>query len=148
MKHLLVVCILLTTFISCKKNTLTLSCSKEINDWANSVIAYYELAPREQIIQLPISRQRAIFRGLSSKRKVSLWNDKLSLILYDETYTEEQCADFSVLIKQLDATVFDDEVCQKAFNEYAELWETSMKDKYGWDENVLFMLAYTWMTEE
>lgn len=58
--------------LSCGKEP-KLSCIPEIDLWAKENIDYYESSEFDEMITLPLSRQRAIFRGFSPEKKVSLW---------------------------------------------------------------------------
>ena len=85
----------LVTLISCSK---TLSCDPLINEWAKANCDYYELASREEIISLPMSRQRAIYVGLSGERKVQLWREKAKMVIETGILTEDDVGEYSMYL--------------------------------------------------
>lgn len=55
--------------VSCSRDYL--SCNPSIDAWAKENIRFYENSNRDTFIQLPYSRQIAIYRGFSSEKKLN-----------------------------------------------------------------------------
>ncbi|MCM1176815.1 MAG: hypothetical protein NC308_06860 [Clostridium sp.] len=68
--------------LSCSK-TPRLSCSPEINAWAIDNVDYYETVCRDEFIELPLSKQRAVYVGVTGKKKVQLWQEKLDMVILE-----------------------------------------------------------------
>ena len=70
--------------------TTKLSCDNDVNIWAKEHLATYLDATRSEIVSLPLSRQRAIYRGLSPEKKSSLWKAKISYLIECNLFTSEE----------------------------------------------------------
>ena len=127
---------------------LTLSCDPEINNWAQENIQYYVSSTRSEIVSLPLSRQRAIYRGLPGEVKVQLWKEKYEYVKKNNLLSEEELSLFSYLINSLNKEIFEDEEKRKMFNSFAEQWENIMREQFGWGDDKVFSIACCWMTED
>ena len=125
-----------------------LSCDPIVNMWAKENIAKYENASRETIIELPISRQRAIYNGLSSQKKVDLWKSKQLLVKESNCLSETEYNDYSILFDYLKPEHYDSMDRRKELIEFANRWSMLMRSKHGWDDEKIIVYSHIWMTLE
>ena len=140
---LFIYCILL-----CSCNDQVLSCDEEINSWAKQNVTLFEHAERVEIVSLPFSRQRAVFNGLSPMKKVELWLYKENLILESKTLSNSEKSAICELFDLLSPAICSNKEARRSFIEYAEVWETKMRELYGWDDRMLFYTVWTWMSQD
>lgn len=145
MKRIIIVLFASLLMSSCQ--SLDLSCDPLINDWAKENIKRYESYNREQIVQLPLSRQKAIYRGLSGNKKLELWRGKFEMTLIDETLSKPEKEQLLNLLNNLSAKLFDNTKEWERFQPYLKEWESTMRTKYNWNETKLFIYCHTWLSE-
>lgn len=133
--------------ISCSKQK-TLSCDPDVNTWAQRNVSKYENSSRDKIVSLPLIEQTAIYVGLSGQKKISLWHDKLDLVIVDNSLTKNQLIHFKKLIDYLKPEHFDTEKGREEFNVYGDLWQSEMLKIYNCSEETIFWIAHTWMTKD
>ena len=75
-----------------------LSCDPEINEWAQSQIGLYENASRAEIVSLPLSKQRAIYAGLSCDKKVALWKEKIKILTESGELSQDELLDINQMM--------------------------------------------------
>lgn len=129
--------------VACEK---TLSCDPYLNEWANTNLSYFESADRDEFVQLPLSRQRAIYAGLSGEKKVALWKNKMQLVKQSGELSEEEFEMYSRLFDFLEPWHYDSYKGRVVMNAYADRWKKQMEERYSWDEEKFFIYTYTWMT--
>ncbi|MBQ3250968.1 MAG: bacteriocin fulvocin C-related protein [Bacteroidales bacterium] len=135
----------LVTLISCSK---TLSCDPLINEWAKANCDYYELASREEIISLPMSRQRAIYVGLSGERKVQLWREKAKMVIETGILTEDEKCLYQELFNYITPYHYETKQGSEELLCFVVAWKERVLRQYNWDEMKLFYLTNIWMTED
>lgn len=141
--------LLLITFcimaMSCSKEHL--SCDPAIDAWAKENIKLYENSGRATFVQLPYSRQKAIYRGLSSEKKVELWKERYNQICTDERLTENEKQALNDLYLNLSPLLFENKKAWNDFQPYLRAWEKRMILDYGWNNTDFFIYCHTWMNE-
>ncbi len=145
MKHymLFVLCLLA---MSCSKDKY--SCDPFIDAWVKENLNFYETADRDKFVRLPISRQRAVYRGLSGAKKVELWNEKLLSILLDEKLSDSEKIAIKSLYDNISVELFENDAIWMEFQPYLHKWQTFMIEHYNWDEAKFFMYCHIWMSDE
>lgn len=145
---------ILYVFLSCTWVSFMTSCAEQfscdpiINEWAKDNIEYYSKAERDEIIQLPLSRQNAIYVGLSGEKKIELWKAKQRLVRDLNILSEQEYVDFSKIFDFLQPYHYESEKGRNELIQYAESWKNIMVTRYAWDEEKLFDLSHIWMTKE
>ena len=137
----------LLVMVSCSKEPI-LSCDPMINAWALENVDHYEYTNRSTIVEMPLSRARAILRGLSVERKMSLWQEKYELVKEKGLLSKEELEAYKQLIQRNTKATYTDIKVKKSFLQYAEQWSANMKSSYGWNDEKLFFYTETWMLEE
>ena len=145
MKELSVLLVSLCLLTACEKR---LSCDPKVDKWAKDNVDYYNFAGREELAELPMSRARAIYVGLSPERKVQLWQDKLQLVRDMNILTNEEFGEYSKLFHFLKPEHYETAAGRREFNNFADKWQKKMKEQYGWDDEKIFLLSHLWMTEQ
>lgn len=153
MKHLVIMYLLITSvlllvFSSCSENTSVFSCDPEVEVWTKTNIATYQAADRSKIVSLPYDRQMAVFRGLSSEKKVSLWMDKLNIIMKDEKLSSAEKDAIKSAILFLSPEHYETASGKRAFDKFAEEWKKQMISDFHWSEDKFFWYTETWMSED
>lgn len=131
--------------MSCVK---TLSCDSVVDEWAKENLGYYSTASRNEIVLLPLSRQQAIYRGLSAERKFELWQIKKDLVYKSGVLSDEEYEDYVKLFNFMQPVHYEDEKGVKLLNAYAEKWMETMVTKHFWGDDQLFEFSHIWMTKE
>ena len=131
---------------SCQKDEPKLSCTKEIDDWAKETVETMNQFDRGEIVSLPLSRQRAIYRGLSADAKCALWQAKLSLVREDKSLSTIEVAKLEDLYRHLSPNLYQDENIRESFIVYAEKWRDRMIKDHGWNDDKIFFYVCTWMS--
>lgn len=145
MKRFLFINLTLISLISCQK---TLSCDPVIDAWAKENLEYYSNAGRNEIVALSMSRQMAIYRGLTSEKKVELWKAKKHLVHQSGILSEAEYNDYSRLFDYMKPYHYDSAKGMQELRNYAGEWKALMQDKYSWDEEKLFVFSHIWMTRQ
>lgn len=135
----------LSCLVSCTK---TLSCDPLINEWANENYVYYESATREELVSLPMSRQRAIYIGLSAEKKVQLWKQKAQLVLSSGVLSHDEELAYMKLFDYIAPHHYDTKRGGEELSNFTTAWKEMVESKYNWDEVKLFYLTNIWMTED
>ena len=134
--------ILLLAISSCSQSRL--SCDDDIDIWAKTHLEEYLNAERDLIVSLPLSRQMAIFIGLTPQKKLDLWYAKLSTILEDSSYSLSDKRIINKLYHKLSVNAIEkDEVGNKLMDECLKII-----NKLEWDDEKLFFSFGTWMTRD
>lgn len=89
MKKLIYLITLLVIFTSCEKEQNDYSCNENVNNWVTKYKSDIVNLTRTQITSLPINYQRGILRSLSPNRKAELWQEKLTILLENNSYNPE-----------------------------------------------------------
>lgn len=145
MKRLLLLFFTVTCLVSCVK---TLSCDSAVDKWAKQNIEYYSTASRDEIVSLPLSRQQAIYRGLSAERKVELWQIKKELVYKSGSLSDAEYEDYVKLFNFMQPAHYESVNGIKILNAYAEKWMDIMVTKHFWGDEQLFEFSHIWMTKE
>lgn len=132
---------------SCSEDPLY-SCDPEVEAWTKVNINLYQSASRANIVKLPLERQQAVIRGISTDKKVSLWRTKFDYIMIDERLTDAEKNELRQLYDFVSPEYYDTKLGLSQLREFATTWERRMSEKYGWNEQKIFFYACTWMTEE
>lgn len=131
---------LLLALSSCSERTSVFSCDPEVETWTKANIATYQAADRSKIINLPYDRQMAVFRGLSSEKKVSLWMDKLNLIMEDDKLSLAEKDAIKSLILFLSPEHYETVSGSRTFGKYATEWKEKMISDFKWTEDKFFLV--------
>ena len=144
----LVMSCLMFNCVSCSlENEPCYSCNPETEAWTKANVQNYSNASRNEIVVLPISRQKAMFRALSGEQKVNLWHGKLSYIFDDDRLSTEEKEELKTLISYLQPHHYNTKKGLREIQQYYLDWENNMRIVYNWDDSKLFLYTYTWMTD-
>lgn len=142
---LLAVCALaLASLASCNRNKY--SCDPDVEEWTRTHLNEYLSAERESIVSLPLSRQMAVYNGLSPEGRARLWEAKLTILINDDkNYSNDERVLFNLLLDFVSPKLFDEKSdTEKLFSEYEALAKRIFEGK---QEKFASALC-TWMTEE
>ena len=70
------------------------------------------------------------------------------MVILENILTPNQLIQYKRLIDYVKPEHFDTEDGKKTFNDFAESWQTEMKEKYNCSDEVIFWIAQTWMTQK
>lgn len=133
--------------VACGKSP-KLSCDPEINEWAQSQIGLYENASRAEIVSLPLSKQRAIYAGLSCNKKVALWKEKIKILTESGELSQDELLDINQMMFWFESIKNQSKEEREEFNQKAEPYLEQITLKHNWDKDKVFYLFFTWMTED
>ena len=120
-----------------------LSCDPDVNLWAKNNLTELYQAQRPEIVAIPLSRQMAIYNGLTSVKKAELWKAKLSLLIDNEDYSITEKKFFSRLIEQLSP-----ELLSNREDSLIKELDRQAKEVFMTDRQRYFFAVCTWMTEK
>lgn len=139
--------ILFVLFTICACSQVKLSCNEEIDRWAKEHITEYECAPRDSMVVLPYSHQRALFNGLSPEKKCELWLIKKDEIMTSEDYSSQEKVSINELFDSLSPKTYTSKTAKNEFLSFASCWEEKMRSVFNWDDERLFFTVCTWMNK-
>lgn len=131
----------LLPIISCSKEHL--SCNPEVERWAKMNIEYYSNASREELVNMPLNRVRAIYRGFSDEKKANLWLEKINSY---SSILEGQEKESYLELKKIVAEYYCTPGGKKSIDDLVSRWEEQMRSRFGWDDETLFFASCTWLT--
>lgn len=118
-----------------------LSCSPN----AQKDFEAYEGIMRSELVRMDINKQNEIFGQMSPDQKVAIWKYKMQDILNDDRYSTEEKKEIEKFVDFLKPSVYTEEG-NAEFQAFADNFEKTMMDKYGWDENKLIRALHVFMT--
>ena len=122
-----------------------LSCDAGINRWAMQNTEYYSSASRTELVNLPLKRLRAVYRGFSNEKKASLWHDKVhQYSQYLSGIEKEAYLELDSIIDAVYLKNTDKEITEEMIN----LWEEKMRNIFLWNDNDIFYSSCTWLSYE
>ena len=132
-KQLIILLLLPIVFVSaitsCRKaNEESFSCNPEINKWVKTYKSSLQDISRDQIAMLPVRYQRPVFRSLSGEKKLSLWQQKLELVL-QEDWDFSTRAKIVELLEKLNLNLYNKPISEPPSTEwqnYLDEWEHDM----------------------
>lgn len=145
MKRFIIVSFAILLALSC--NDADLSCDPAINAWAKESISEFENSSVEDIVQLPLSRQQAIYRGISGKKKMELWSAKFQHTFMDDRLNKSEKEQLMSLYSRMSAKIFDSTEEWEVLESYLCEWESAMREQYNWDDTKFFLYCQIWLTE-
>lgn len=98
------------------------------------------------MIDLPLNKARAIYRGLPNERKATLWQIKINDYVIDKGLHGEEKSAYCELL-QIIPLLYGSNTIQKEAYVIIEDWEKMMREKYGWMDEDIFWSSCTWMTK-
>ena len=137
------------TLSSCSEGPLY-SCDPEVEAWTKEQVRTkaFSSISREDLVNLPFDRQIAIYSSFSGEQKVSLWHDKLQLLLNDGNLSDAEKSELTDFYSFFEPWHFNTKRGMKACNAFIDNWVKKMEEEYHWDIEKLFWATYTWMSEE
>ncbi|MBR0298975.1 MAG: bacteriocin fulvocin C-related protein [Bacteroidales bacterium] len=121
-------------------------CDPEAYYWSLRTKSYYESAPSEEFISLPLNKQRALYSKLSPEKRYDLWLSKLERVKKDETLSQREYAEYASLIKSLSPKLLSNGYEEQA-EVLAERWAQKMKEQYQWDDLKIIEYGHSWLTK-
>ncbi len=142
----IVLVILLTTVMSCKRNDDVYSCNETVNQKvkknrdANQNISRFDLAHLDDL-----DYQMGVFVSLSPENKVRIFREKIAAeqsninLSYDEKQILNNLIDY---LKPEHYTSLNAE-----FQQFANSKETILRNTYGWDDAKVYIFTNSWMLD-
>lgn len=118
-----------------------LSCNPETDKWAKENIEYYQSASRDELVELSLSKLRALYRGFSKEKIDSLWSWKYSYECKHYALSAEESSFYKTLIDY-------QYVGKTEYQAFSDWWLKTANEKYHWPQEMVFVLGYTWLTED
>jgi len=134
---------------SCKKDNINenFSCNPEINQWAKTNLKSVQLLTRDELTQLPISKQRAAWRTLSAERKLELWKDKYAE-MNKLNWTIEERNHLELLVNELKVEFFLEPTSierieiQNIGDQFLLTWISFAQSELHWNQHFLYSIGF------
>ena len=135
--------IILLGVISCETKDTIYSCDPEINKEIELRLAEIKLMSRSDIINRPMSVQRAYFNAFSKEQRAEYWLSKIdeSLKLPWSQKEKDHITQISTFIKNnkyiYENKSYSDENTQEMIDLFIYKWKEYAKDSLSWEDKII-----------
>lgn len=139
---------LLFILFSCDKEEEVYSCNPKINEWAKKYKNEFADISREQLVQVPIRYQNAIYQTLLPEKKLAFWQEKLDLVLIQENESKirEEVIKLKNSLKIDYYNISNGDSIPPEHRQFIKNWENEMFEKCGIDSAYFVVNFCTLMT--
>lgn len=130
---------------SCKKDPVY-SCDKGINNYAKENLIINQSISREDLAQLGVDTQFAVFNSLSPSNKARIFHEKIALLLADEDITQADKNHLEQLNDNITEELYSNGNGEE--NPYIISWKNKAINNLHWDEQKLIMFVGTWLSPD
>lgn len=146
---LFIVAVTVATVVSCSKEDIY-SCDPVVNQWTKSNLASIKTMTRSNWVAVgDISRQRAIYNAFTPEQRVNLWKGKIQETL-ELNWSADEKAHLETLLTFINENPNffgnNEEVTEQDQDNYDLFfynWEDYAKMTLGWDDKLIYGIAYT-----
>ena len=148
MKKIFVLIIVITSLTSCTKEEF-FSCDPDADSWVKSNLSEIREMKRKEWLEIGnIDYQRAAYRSYTAEQKQTLWIDKISEVLVDVVWTQQEREHIKALLAIVteNQEVFESEVNQEDMdNIEIDLyrWREYANEELNWSPELLYALINT-----
>jgi len=135
-------------FSSCSKNNKDVfSCDPGINDFVHQNIYRLGGINRADLASYStLDSQIAIFRALSNDRKISIYTEKINLIMNSDSLTSAEKNHLQSMIDFMKPEYFDENY-NHVVDSFEVQWQNYARTQFNWDNKKIFLYSQTWLTE-
>lgn len=93
-----------------------------------------------------IDSQIAIFRSLTNEKKISIYNEKINLVMNSYSLSDSEKNHLQKMVDFMKPEYYGEEY-NNLVDSFSIQWINEAKTKFNWSDKIIFVFSQSWLTE-